>query len=246
MQAMSFRPTWRLAGIVLASIFTLSATAWAEEGFQSLFDGQTLDGWHPRDVSYWTVEEGAITGRITPEHPCAVNQYLVWQDRQLADFELKLESRLRGQGAINNGFQFRSLVLPDGDVCGYQVDNNLQTDWLVRLYDEYGRHTLAMRGERTVFDRSGGRVTERLAEVPVEPWFRLEDWHEYHLKCVGSRLELRVDGRWVAEVVDDDWRRQDLQGALALQLHSGPPTEVQFRHIRLRPVAAAPANRRAG
>jgi hypothetical protein len=162
-----------------------------------------------------------------------VNQYLVWTGGELADFELKLKSRLTGEGGINNGFQFRSRVLPDGDVCGYQMDNNLGTPWLVRLYDEFGRHTLAMRGERARFDEEGRRSATQL-DGAGDAWFRLEEWHEYHLTCVGAKITLRVEGRLAAEVEDGDPRRREEQGALALQLHSGPPTLVQFKDIRLR------------
>ncbi len=211
-----------------------AALAAAESGgFQPLFDGQSLQGWQTPDPSYWSVEDGAITGRITREHPCTVNQYLVWQGGELADFELRLKSRLNGEGGINNGFQFRSRVLPDHDVCGYQVDNNLQTEWLVRLYDEYGRHTLAMRGERTLLDATGTRTTSKIEDAGGTAWFRLEEWHEYHLICLGPRITLRINGRIAAEIEDLDQRRQELQGALALQLHSGPPTVVQFKDIQL-------------
>ena len=213
----------------------------APEDFTSLFDGRTLTGWETPDPSYWSIEDGAIVGRITKEHPCSVNQYLVWTGGDWADFELKLESRLNGEGGINNGFQFRSRVLPDHDVCGYQMDNNLQTPWQVRLYDEFGRHTLAWRGERAVFDPEGQRSVSKLEGAGDQAWFRLEDWHEYHLTCVGPRLTLRVDGRLAAEVEDNDPRRYEPQGTLALQLHSGPPTVVQFRNIRvkvLKPAAA--------
>lgn len=200
----------------------------------ALFDGKSLEGWKTVDPTWWTVEEGAITARITPEKPCTVNQYLVWAGEELGDFELKLRSRLQGEGAINNGFQFRSRVLPDGDVCGYQMDNNLQTPWLVRLYDEYGRHTLAWRGERAVFSATGERTVSSLPDAPPQAWFTLEDWHEYHLICVGPKLTLRVDGKLAAEVEDHDPRRFEATGALALQLHSGPPTVVQFKDIRLK------------
>jgi len=205
-----------------------------ENGFESIFDGRSLAGWETPDPSYWTVEDGAIVGRITKEHPCAVNQYLVWKGGELADFELKLKSRLNGEGGINNGFQFRSRLLPDHDICGYQVDNNLQTPWLVRLYDEYGRHTLAMRGERTLFDATGTRTTTKIDEAGGTAWFRLEEWHEYHLICVGPKITLQVDGRLAAEVEDLDRRRQELQGVFALQLHSGPPTLVQFKDVWLK------------
>jgi hypothetical protein len=219
--------------IGLATLFTTHA-AETDEGFRPLFDSHSLAGWETPDFSYWSVEDGAICARITKKHPCTVNQYLVWRGGELADFELKLKSRVNGEGAINNGFQFRSRLLPDHDVCGYQVDNNLQTPWLVRLYDEFGRHTLAWRGERGVFDAEGKRTVTKIAAAEGTAWFRLEDWHEYYLTCVGPRITLQVDGRLAAEVEDNDPRRRDLQGILALQLHSGPATLAQFKDILLK------------
>jgi hypothetical protein len=235
----------------LATIFVLlglttstSKIAAAEEGFQSIFDGRSLAEWLPRDPAYWSIENGAIVGRISRELPCTTNQYLVWKGGELADFELKMEMRLNGEGAINGGFQFRSRLLPDGDICGYQVDNNLRTDWLVRLYDEYGRHDLAFRGERAAFDANGARVTQPIdATTPKPPAnFRLEDWHEYHLTCIGPKITLRVNGQLVAEVQDNDPRRAEPQGVLALQLHSGPPTTTEFRNIRLKVLKPADTN----
>ena len=217
----------------------------AEEGFQSLFDGKTLEGWKAADPSYWSIEDGAITAKITPQHPLKDNLYLIWQGGELADFELKLKSRVFGSKDLNNGFQFRSKELPNHDVAGYQVDNNLNTDWLVRLYDEHGRHTLAWRGQRTVFDENGQAHQTDLPEAKGAPWFKLEEWHEYHLLCQGPRLTLKVDGRLAAEVLDHDPKQQDLTGILALQLHSGPPTTAQFKDIRLKVLKAASAVRAA-
>lgn len=226
--------TWRFAALMVATGLVIgNARAIAQE-FESIFDGRSLDGWHAADPSYWSVEDGIITARITKEHPCAANQYLVWQGAELADFELILETRISGDGAINNGFQFRSRLLPDNDICGYQVDNNLETPWLVRLYDEYGRHDLALRGERAAFDAEGKRTASPLTEAAGGAWFRLEDWHEYRLVCVGGHITLYVNGKLAAEVEDRDPRRAEPQGILALQLHSGPPTVAQFRNIRLK------------
>ena len=227
-------------------LLTLSPVAAADDGLRPIFDGKTLDGWKAPDPSYWSIEDGAITGRITKDHPLSVNQYLVWQGGpgaeagRLGDFELVLKSRVRGEGGINNGFQFRSRLLPDGDVAGYQMDNNLQTPWLVRLYDEFGRHTLAWRGQRTTFDEAGKASHEDIAEARGEAWFKLEEWHEYRLICRGPRLTLFVDGKLAAEVIDHDARRHDPVGILALQLHSGPPTVAQFKDIRLKVLTPAP------
>ena len=225
--------------VVGAAIMSPHCALANEKGFQSLFDGKTLDGWKAADMNYWSVEDGAITGKITPEHPLAENLYLIWQGGELADFELKLKSRVFGSKGINNGFQFRSKELPNHDVAGYQVDNNLDTDWLVRLYDEHGRHDLALRGQRTAFDEQGRAAISELTEAVGKPWFKLDDWHEYRLICKGPRLTLEVDGRLAAEVVDNDPQQQDFSGILGLQLHTGPPTTVQFKNIELKALDAA-------
>lgn len=238
-----FRRATHLMGALALALVPVSAEEEREQGFQSIFNGRSFRGWKAPDMTYWSIENGAIVGQITPSHRCDTNQYLVWQGGSLADFEIKLKSRLNGSGGINNGFQFRSRVLPDGDVAGYQMDNNLQTPWLVRLYDEFGRHTLAWRGKRGRLSATGELSSEDISEAGGPAWFRLEDWHEYHLVCIGPRLTLSVNGRLAAEVFDHDPRRADPQGVFALQLHSGPPTVVEFKDIRLK--ILGPAKREA-
>lgn len=103
---------------------------------------------------------------------------------------------------------------------------------LIRLYDEFGRHTVADRGERTDFDENGKKTTTEIREAKGEPWFDLTQWHEYHLICRGPKLTLYVNGRLVGEVIDNDPKNRDFSGLLALQLHSGPPMTVQFKDIR--------------
>ena len=213
-------------------------------GFIPIFDGKTLTGWKAADMSFWSVEEGAITAKITRRHPTKRNHYLVWQGGKLGDFELRLRHRILSPHDVNGGFQFRSEMF-DGEIAddcrGYQVDNNTGTDWLVRLYDEFGRHTLAWRGERTVFGPTGEKTTTRLDAATGPAGFKLEDWHDYHLICRGPQITLKVNGRTVAEVVDNDPDQQDFSGILALQLHSGPPMTVQFKDIRLKRLDDGPS-----
>jgi len=117
------------------------------DGFEPIFDGRTLNGWQGQDMSFWSIQDGAITGTISQEHAPQLNQYLIWQGGMLDDFELKLTFRMRSTNspAVNGGFQFRSRRLPNGDVAGYQVDNNYLQPWKARLYDEFGRHDLACK-----------------------------------------------------------------------------------------------------
>lgn len=208
-----------------------------KDGFVPLFDGKTLDGWKAADMSFWSVQDDAITATITRAHPTGRNHYLVWQGGELGDFELKLTHRILSPHDVNGGFQFRSEIF-DGDITddcrGYQVDNNTGTDWLVRLYDEFGRHTLAWRGEKAVFNTNGDKTITPIESAQGPAPFRLEDWHEYHLICRGPHLTLKVNGRIMAETIDNDPKQQDFTGILALQLHSGPPMRVQFKDIRLK------------
>jgi hypothetical protein len=146
-------------------------------GFVSLFDGRSLDGWTAADMSWWSVEDGAITAKITKEKPCRKNQYLFCDVGQMKDFELKLGHRILSEHGVNCGFQFRSEHYKDADCKGYQVDNNTRTPWLARLYDEFGRHTLAWRGERTIFDDAGKKTTTAIPEAKGDANYDLAQWH---------------------------------------------------------------------
>lgn len=224
------------AGVLGFGCDEIAFAATTPDGFEAIFDGQTLSGWRGQDVSFWSVEDGAITGTISPEHAPQLNQYLIWQGGLLDDFELKLTFRLRSTNspAVNGGFQFRSRRLPNGDVAGYQVDNNYLMPWKARLYDEFGRHDLALQGERTMFDASGTKHTEKLTLEPGADDFRLEEWHEYHLIAQDRKLSLRVNDKLIAEVTDNDDDSFEATGILAMQLHTGPPMKAQFKDIRLK------------
>ena len=231
------RRTDRAAANEVASGFDALPSGADDPGFASVFDGKTLDGWLAADMSFWSVEEGAITAKITEQHPTDRNHYLVYQGGKLGDFELKLVHRVLSDKDVTCGFQYRSEMFNGkitDDCRGYQVDNNTNTPWLVRLYDEHGRETLAWRGERAVFDATGQKTVTPIEGATGAARFRLDQWHEYDLTCIGPKMTLKVNGRLVAEVLDNDPAQRDLSGILALQLHSGPPMTVQFKDIRLK------------
>ncbi len=82
------------------------------EGWVSLFDGQTLNGWEG-DTRYWSVKDGAIYVEPTCEKPTGTI-YLVWQGGEVGDFMMKFESK--GTGSVNGGMQFRSYLTADNSV----------------------------------------------------------------------------------------------------------------------------------
>ena len=83
------------------------------EGWVSLFDGETLNGWDG-DPRFWSVKDGAIYVEPTCEKPTGTI-YLVWQGGEPADFELKFESK--GTLNVNGGVQYRSYMTADGNVA---------------------------------------------------------------------------------------------------------------------------------
>src|SRR5437763_10320285 len=82
------------------------------EGWVSLFNGQSLSGWDG-DSRFWSVKDGAIYVEPTCEKPTGTI-YLVWGGGEVADFMLKFESK--GTGNVNGGLQFRSYMTADNNV----------------------------------------------------------------------------------------------------------------------------------
>src|SRR6266436_4897121 len=61
-----------------------------DPGFKPIFDGKTLDGWEG-DPKYWRVENGALTGEITPDTLLKSNTFIIWRGGSPKDFELKAD-----------------------------------------------------------------------------------------------------------------------------------------------------------
>src|SRR4051794_30756884 len=127
-----------------------------EPGFRPLFDGKTLTGWRGEE-KFWRVENGAIVGESTAEKPLDHNTFLLWEQGEVDDFELRLQFRLTASDELtgNSGIQFRSQVEPDGHVVGYQADIDLAGKYVGALYDEKGRGLLAGRGETVMIVAPG-------------------------------------------------------------------------------------------
>jgi hypothetical protein len=65
-------PRIRFSSLLLVGLLALGfhngQAASAADGFEPIFDGRTLEGWQGPDMSLWSVEDGAITGTISPGH----------------------------------------------------------------------------------------------------------------------------------------------------------------------------------
>ena len=227
---------------VCLSLLVVGSNVGAEDeaGFHSLFNGTSFEGWKPwaGDESFWRIEDGAITGESTAEKPLGHNTFLVWDNAEVDDFELRLQFKLTGDMArANSGIQFRGQQNPDGHVVGYQADIDLAGNWAGALYDEAGRGLLAARGAKVTI-AADGKKTEAGSDLPIS--VKPGEWHEYSITAYGNRITLKIDGKVTAELFDDQKdpghdpnKQADRIGMLALQMHSGPPQKVQFKNIRI-------------
>ncbi len=231
------KPSLPLICIMLLGVLGLVTTsALAQEaGFKPIFDGRTLDGWKAPEMSYWSVKDGAITGRSTQQNPVKSNQFLVWQLGEVDDFEFKLKYRISGTPAANSGIQIRSRVDEAGHVAGYQADIDLAGRYAGALYDERGRGMLAERGQKTVIGSDGKMGHSPLGDADaLMTGIKKGDWNDYHIIARGDQIILKVNGQVTAEIIDNDKGQREMSGVLALQLHAGPPMTIQFKDIRMK------------
>lgn len=220
-----------VAGLIISAAFELAA-ADAHGEFRPIFDGKSLDGWDG-NPKFWSVEDGAITGRTTAENPTQGNTFLIWRQGNLDDFELRLKYRIVNG---NSGIQYRSKDLGGWVVGGYQADFEAGTTYSGILYEEKGRGILAQRGQKTTINDEGKVVVNgSLGESKdIQALIKQEDWNDYLIIARGNRMTHVINGRVTADVTDDQPDKRAFSGILALQLHAGPPMTVQFKDLQLK------------
>ena len=206
-----------------------------KKGWQHIFDGKSLQDWRAPEMSYFSVEDGALTGTTTKDHNPSANQFIVWQGGTVGDFELKFKFRIFGAKA-NSGMQFRSVVKANGLVWGYQADIAMTGPYLGGIWDEYGtRKSLAARGESNVIDESGKKTTARFAAADaLLKDINLSAWNDYHIIAQGPHLILKINGKKTAELIDRETGKAAATGVLAMPIIPGEPMKVQYKDIRLK------------
>ena len=78
----------------------------AEQGWQPMFDGKTLNGWDG-NPEVWKVTDGVIWAETTDARRVSQTQ-LIWKGGEPADFEWFLEMKLDAR--VHSGISYRSAV----------------------------------------------------------------------------------------------------------------------------------------
>ncbi|MBI1312089.1 DUF1080 domain-containing protein [bacterium] len=177
----------------------------AESDDASLFDGKSLDGWHPNPKRIghgtggrWRVVDGVITGEQEP--PGSGNGGLLLTDRQFADFDLTLE--MNPDWGPDSGVFFRCTQ----DGAGFQmyVDyhdsgnvghlrGEMPGSFAIMPFKIFGTvdgqsHLAELR---TGPDPRAEKWPDDVYEYccTAEDWLRvwkLNDWNTARIRCVGK------------------------------------------------------------
>jgi hypothetical protein len=210
-----------------------------EAGFRPIFNGRDLEGWEG-DPKYWRVENGCLTGEVTPDTLLKSNTFIIWRGGSPADFELKADYRITSAG--NSGINYRSVVVPDTvtpsnkfAMRGYQADIDGKNAYTGQNYEEKGRLFLATRGEVTHV--TGVRrpiVLSTLGDPKDLAAFITPDWNSYHLIIRGNVLSHILNGHLMSMAIDDDPVGRMMKGLIGVQVHVGGPMKIEYRNFRLK------------
>ena len=187
-----------------------------EEGFTSLFDGKTLNGWQGNLKGY-AVENGALVckknggGRLN-------------SDKQYADFVLRFEFKLYHNG--NNGIALRAPAEGDAAYCGMEcqvLDNSADVYKDLKPYQYHG----SIYG---IFPAKRGTLK------PVG------QWNSEEIICDGNKIKVTLNDTVIvdadlATVENATVDGKDHPGRFRKDGHIGflgHGTRVEFRNLRIK------------
>jgi hypothetical protein len=217
-------------------------------GYVSLFDGATLKGWDG-NPKFWRVEDGAIVGESTVEHPSG-NSYLAYRGIEAHDFTLTLEIKVEGPGG--SGIQYRSKTGLPWLANVPQELRPVNLDWMmtgpqadfwpaspVYTGQFYSENTpmriLAWRGQ--VVEGFGGSRKRLIGTIgdrhALGEVVRPNDWNRYTVVARGGMFLHIVNGQLMAVMIDDDpASSNNAAGQIGIEIEA--VTRVSVRNIWLK------------
>lgn len=198
----------------------------------SLFNGENLDGWRG-DSRIWSVEDGCIVGRTTPENVIDKNTFLIYE-KPFSDFELTFQYKIIGG---NSGVQYRAKVLDEAEfvVGGYQADMEAGINHSGILYEEKGRGILAKRGQSVTIDESGEKnVTEFANSKDLQAKINQDQWNSYRVVAKGEHLQHFINENKTIDVIDKEPGKRASSGIIAIQVHKGPDMVVRYKDMKIK------------
>lgn len=214
-------------GIALLAVAVLSACSYAQdvpEGFTSIFDGKSLEGWSQKNgTATYEIVDGTVKGTTATGSP---NSFMC-TDKEYSDFELQFEVKCDDE--LNSGVQIRSLSKADyknGRVHGPQVE--IAGPSLVSGF---------------VYSEGTGRgwISQERTE---HKHFKNGQWNQYRIVAQGKNVKTWINGESVEDT--DMPEVEPVKGFIGLQVHGlngklkdKGPFSVQWRNIFIKDLSGA-------
>jgi len=224
--------------VVLLICSAAPATEPDDNGFVTMFDGKSLDGWSvstPSAAKAWSVRDGMIVGEGDKGR-----SYLIFdKNREIADFELKFRYRFPGKG--NSGMNIRARKDETGrrDFQAYHVDighvgigDNVLGAW--DFHTPGRREHACHRGQRLVIDENDNPTVMPIDGAVTLGDIHKDDWNDVHVIVRGNNFKFSINGKPASEFTENlpPERRLD-KGMIQLQLHD-PGMIVHFKDLRIK------------
>ena len=204
-----------LAGSMAALTGWMAATP-KQDGWISLFDGKTLDGWKVgNNASTFSVQDGAIVAHGETAHLFYEGTV---KNHDFRNFEFKAD--VMTEPGSNSGIYIHTQYQESGwPAKGYEVQvNNSHTDW---------RRTGSLY------------AVEDVKEVYVKD----NTWFTEYVSVKGKHITIRINDKTVVDYTEPDnvKRPKDMagrvlsSGTFALQGHD-PNSKVHFKNIMVKPL----------
>lgn len=198
---------------IAISLFTVAVFTQrhAEPGWQSLFDGKTLNDWKVgNNAGTFTVDNGMIVVNGPVAHLYYDGKI---NNHQFKNFEFKAD--VMTTPGSNSGIYFHTQYQQGGwPERGYEVQvNNSHTDW---------RRSGSLYGFQDVKD----------------VYVKDNEWYTEYIKVEGKKITIRINDKTVVEYTEPDNLRREpgdslrklSMGTFALQGHD-PKSKVYYKNI---------------
>ena len=201
------------------------------QGWQLLFDGRTMAGWHVSAPPQGGGRTGAPappqTGQVGTPAPCAAARDPApavppggshWQ---VVDGSLVACGEPTGY--LTSDRSYRNFVLSIEFKCGVDTNSGV----FVRSPQENGGYEVQIWRRQPAGYNTGAIVGT--AKTAREYAFRPDQWNRYQITADGDHLVVELNGETTLDVHDGKFS----EGHLRLQYQQFP---IAFRNIRIRPL----------
>lgn len=220
--------TWRSRALGAALTLACAAAAAEEgDGWKTLFDGKTLEGWRTTGA-VWKVEDGAIVGSAAAD---LKSGYCLTKERY-ADYEIELDFKI--DWPFDSGLFMRTT----DEGKAYQVTIDHRPGGYIGAIYVGG---LPGGREKAYLATPKGQK-EYPAELPKDSKvIKQGEWNHLAARIEGKapHIVVKLNDEQIVDVTDKEERHQ-ADGPIGLQVHGNRTEEtscfVRYKNIRVRPI----------